>query len=226
MNSPKLLKIIALSACLGLAIPAQAFSSWPEFWLSSNCFLGSAYATQGSPAFATGESNLLVVWEDQRIIAERDIFATRITFDGDILDPFGIPVCTALGRQVWVDVAWGDGNYLVVWGDRRGGNSEIYGARVDPQGNVLDAEGFPISTGSGWAACPDVAWDGTNFMVVWSHDRYDTTSYDIYASRVSPEGQVLDPRGVQISFDPVMELTPSVTCSDSICLVTWEHALG
>ncbi|NIM96984.1 MAG: hypothetical protein GTO24_02525 [candidate division Zixibacteria bacterium] len=226
MNSPKLLKIIVLSACLGLIFSAEAFSSWPEFYLSSDCFAGSAYGTQGSPAFAKGESNLLVVWEDQRIIAQRDIFATRITFDGDILDPIGIPVCTTSGRQIWVNAAWGDGSYLVVWGDSRGPNSEVYGARIDPQGNVLDAEGFPISTGSGWAACPDVAWDGTNFMVVWSHDRYDTTSYDIYASRVTPEGEVLDPRGIQISFDPAMEFTPSIAYADSVYLVTWEHALG
>lgn len=220
------MKIIALSVCFVPWLSAETLSFWPEFSLSSDCFSGSAYGPQLSPALARGQTNLLVAWEDQRIIAERDIFGTRITPEGEILDPIGIPICTASGQQSSVEAVGGDQNYLVVWQDRRGGNSEIYGARIDFQGDVLDPDGFQISTGTGWAESPDVAWDGVNFLVVWSHDRYDTTSYDIYAARVTPDGEILDPRGIQLSFDEVMELYPSITCTDSICLVVWEHALG
>lgn len=226
MNSPKLLKIIVLSACLGLIFSAEAFSSWPEFSLSSDCFAGSAYGTQASPAFARGQSNLLVVWEDQRIIAKRDIFGARISFEGQILDPIGIPVCTASGHRSSVRVAAGDDNYLAVWEDRREVSSGIYGARIDLQGSVLDPDGFQISAPSPWVETPDVAWDGTNFLVVWSEYRFDTTLCDVYATRVTPEGEILDPSGIQLSFDVVMELYPSVAYNDSIYLVVWEHALG
>jgi hypothetical protein len=225
-NRRNFLKVMVLSVWLILCVSAEALSSWPEFWLSSDCFSGSAHGPQSAPALARGQTNLLVVWEDQRVVAERGVFGTRLTPQGEILDPTGIPICTASGRQSWVNVAWGDPNYLVTWTDTRNGSGEIYGARIDPQGNVLDVDGFPISTGPGWAGCPDVAWDGTNFLVVWSHDRYDTASYDIYASRVTPQGEVLDPEGIQISFDPAMELAPSIAYNNSIYLVTWEHAFG
>jgi hypothetical protein len=225
-NRQKLLKVLVLFICFVPCLSMGASADWPEFPLSSDCFSGNAYGTQSSPAIAARENELLVVWEDQRVFLERDLFATRITQEGEILDPIGIPVCAALGQQTDVKAAAGDQNYLVVWQDRRGGASEIYGARMDLNGIVLDPDGFQISTGSGWAESPDVAWDGENFMVVWSYDRYELTSYDIYATRISSDGQILDPRGIQLSSDDVMELYPSISFCDSLFFVAWEHALG
>jgi hypothetical protein len=225
-NGQKLLKILVLSVCFIPFPSADVTADWPGSWLSSDCFSGSAYGPQSSSAIAASENKLLVVWEDQRIFLERDVFATRVTQEGAILDPIGIPVCTASGQQTDVKAAAGDQYYLVVWQDRRGGASEIYGTRMDFEGNVLDPDGIQISTGTGWAESPDVAWDGVNYMVVWSYDRYELTSYDIYATRISPDGEVLDPRGIQLSFDNVMELYPSISFCDSLYLVAWEHALG
>jgi hypothetical protein len=225
-NGQKLLKVLVLSVCFVHFFSMDVSAEWPDFPLSSDCFSSNTYGTQSSPAIATGGDELLVVWEDQRIFLERDIFATRITQEGEITDPFGIPICTAPGQQTNVKVAAGDQNYLVVWQDRRGGASEIYGARLNFDGTVLDPDGFQISTGTGWAESPDVTWDGENFMVVFSYDRYELTSYDIYATRISTDGQILDPRGIQLSFDDVMELYPSISFCDSVYLVAWEHALG
>jgi hypothetical protein len=225
-NRQKLLKVLVLSVCIVPCLSTDAHAEWPGFSISSDCFSGNAYGTQSSPAIAARGSELLVVWEDQRVFLERDVFATRVTQEGEITDPIGIPVCTVLGQQKNVKAAAGDQNYLVVWQDRRGGASEIYGARMDLDGTVLDPDGFQISTGTGWAESPDVAWDGENFMVVWSYDKYELTSYDIYATRISSAGQILDPRGIQLSFDDVMELYPSISFCDSLFFVAWEHALG
>jgi hypothetical protein len=225
MSSRHFWKVLLLSGCFILWFSVNALSVWPEFPLSSDCFSGSAYGTQTIPSIAFDGTNFLVVWEDERVNSERDIFGTRVSQQGEILEPIGIPICTAPSLQTDVKIAWGNQNYLAVWTDYRNTNYDIYGARIDPEGNVLDPNGFPISTGSGWESFPDVAWDGTNFFVVWSDDKNDI-SYDIYGTRITSSGEILDPRGIQISFGPAMELFPTIAFNGTTYLVVWEHGSG
>ena len=90
-------------------------------------------------------------------------------------------------------------NFLVVWADGRSGPSyDIYGARVSRAGAVLDGAGIPISTAANDQFAPAVAFDGTNFLVVWTDGR-SGASYDIYGARVSRAGAVLDGAGIPIS---------------------------
>ncbi len=218
--------ILIFTISIILYFSSKAFSSWPEFQLSSDCFTSNAYATQSSPAIAFGGVNYLVVWEDERINTSRDIFAARVSSSGEVLDPIGISICTYSNLQTGAKAAGGDQNYLVVWTDYRNESYDIYGARIDFSGNVLDPDGFPISTGSEWESYPDVAWDGNNFFVVWTDDRNFTTYDDIYGTRVTSSGQVLDPRGIQISNEPAWAETPSIAYNGSFYLVAWEQAYG
>lgn len=226
MVSPKsTLTVIVTSVCFVLCLSASAFSSWPEFWISPDCISGSAYSNQSSPSVADGQTNLLAVWEDERVSPYSDIFGARITPDGEILDPTGIPICTASGWQTWVRAAAGSENYLVVWQDDRDVDYDIYGARIDLNGNVLDPDGFPISTGEGWESSPAVAWDGTNFLVVWSDDR-NPSAANIYGTRITPQGEILDGTGFQISDETIRTIAPSITFNGSNYLIAWELSSG
>ena len=69
---------------------------------------------------------------------------------------------------------------------------------------VLDPTVSPESFVSGVPAgdaqvSPAVAFDGTNFLVVWSDYRSGSGSTDIYGARVAPTGRVLDPSGFVVS---------------------------
>jgi len=221
----RLIKILILFIGLIFCLSGKVFPSWPEFWLSSDCFSGAAQGTQTTPSIAFDGTNFLVVWEDERINTNNDIFGARVSPQGEILDPIGIPISTSQSVQSNVNVAWGGQNYLVVWQEWIDENYAIYGARVGPDGSVLDPDGFFIAGGSDWAIYPAVASDGANFFVVWSQDK-SGISYDIYGTRVTPDGEVLDPDGILICETPQFEYYPSIAYNGSTYLVVWENDQG
>jgi len=122
-------------------------------------------------------------------------------------------------------------NFLVVWIDMRNRDSswfDVYGARVSASGEVLDPGGIPICTNLSAAYYPDVAFDGTNYFVVWSDDRdaaEGNPRLEIYGARVSPGGAVLDPSGIQITHGEVA-YQPTIAFNGTVYLVAsyaWEH---
>ncbi len=105
-------------------------------------------------------------------------------------------------------------NYLVVWDDARAGPADIYGARVTPQGEVLDPGGFPISIASSVQGSPEVAFNGTNYLVVWTDNRNGTP--DAYGARVSPDGTVLDASGIPITDGTISREYPGGIAFDAV----------
>jgi hypothetical protein len=77
-----------------------------------------------------------------------------------------IVVNDVFGIQRDPAIVFGAGVHFVVWGDARAGDSWIFGARVTPDGTVLDPNGIAISLASGDA--PAIEFDGSRFFVVWS----------------------------------------------------------
>ncbi len=155
----------------------------------------SAY-DQESPSVAFDGTNYLVVWHDGRN-GSRDIYGARVATDGSVLDASGIQVNTWSYDQQYAAVAFDGTNYMVVWEDNRSGSRDIYGARVDVDGAVLDAGGIAISTAAFDQLDPELAFDGTNYLVTWEDNR--SGSRDIYGARVATDGSVLDALGMAIS---------------------------
>lgn len=111
-------------------------------------------------------------------------------------------------------VAYGGGKYLVVWTDVREGR--IYGARVKPDGTLLDPEGVRLNTrpAPSFASSPNVAYDGKDFVVVWdSGDGVDGT-------RLSPDGAAPGPVFTVITSGEVAG-DVGIACSRKLCLVTF-----
>ncbi|HTW92962.1 MAG TPA: hypothetical protein VMH22_14820 [bacterium] len=185
--------------------------------------VSTAANDQVAPAVALGDSNYLVVWEDYRSGDLAHIYGTRVTPGGEVLDPSGIPISQATGQQDAPAIGSSGANYLVVWQDGRDTTSHIYGARVTPQGTVLDPSGIAISEVTNRQCSPVVGFDGTNYLVVWQDERRsDSTFFDIYGARVTPGGNVLDPSGIAIAKEPENQENPALAFSGANYLVVWE----
>jgi phosphoribosylformylglycinamidine (FGAM) synthase PurS component len=178
---------------------------------------------RGAPAVAFDGANFLVVWEEDRSGTDWDIIGARVSPQGGVLDPSGIPISSAADDQFMAALAFDGTNYLVVWEDDRGDSADttynIYGARVTPQGTVLDPSGIPISTAEDDQLTPAVAIDGTNFLVAW--EDYRTGVSDIYGARVTPQGTVLDTAGIPISTAANVQLMPALAFDGTNVLVVW-----
>ena len=63
---------------------------------------------------------------------------------------------------------------------------------------MLDPDGFPVSTAPETQDQAALAFDGTNYLVVWQDYRISSQQDDVFGARVSPAGQVLDPSGISL----------------------------
>jgi len=165
--------------------------------------VGSVISTghNGISAYAAFDgANYLLIWEDDPGGADPG----RFRIYGQFISPSG----TKVGDAFWISdsginydgiktIAFGGGKYLVTYTKlinpvlgEDSTNRYIAGRVVDPDGSM--GSEFRISTGNGDAS--DVAFDGTNFFVVWCEDQYD---YEIRGRFVSPAGDL----GTEISVN-------------------------
>ena len=117
----------------------------------------------------------------------------------------------AAGNQTSAQIASSGTGYLVVWADTRtalssflglsgpysgpglGTMTDIYGARLDAAGNLLDTIPIAISEAMYNQTTPVVGWNGQNYLVAWMTQRATDRYYsDVVAVRVAPDGTVLD----------------------------------
>ena len=70
-------------------------------------------------------------------------------------------------------------------------------------------------------SCPKVAWNGTQYLVIWNE--WSTgTSGDVFGTRVTTEGGVLDRDGIPIWLDAGDQEYPVVGSNGDEFLVAWE----
>lgn len=149
----------------------------------------------------------------------------------------------AFDDQRNVQIAAGGTGYLVVWEDDRtvlgpyinagyepllGNQRDVYAARLDDQGNLLDATPIVVSNLGRMQKQPQVAWNGTHWLVVFVSERPDWYFFeDIVGVRVAPDGTVLDPTPIPIrpelnSPANYQGMNPTVLGRNGDWVVVWE----
>jgi hypothetical protein len=120
-------------------------------------------------------------------------------------------------------VAFDGVNYFVVWDDLRNTHppyeyrEDIYGARVNQDGIVLDSNNIFIYRGEEIRyRYPSVAFDGTNYFVVWQN-----SADNIDGARVNQAGVLLDTNGIAISTAVGIQGYPRLAFDGINYFVVW-----
>jgi len=128
--------------------------------------------------------------------------------------PGDATIAPAFSDQTAPAVSCGGDTLFAVWTDNRANpdgpytwseyetSRDIYGVRLDTAGNVLDAVPLAIVAGRSNQNHPKVAWNGTNWLVVYQSVDLNGTGYyyqdSLEAVRVAPSGQVLDAEPIKL----------------------------
>jgi len=181
---------------------------------------------QNRPSVAFDGTSFLVAWEDRRAdVSNGDIYARRVRPDGTAIDASAFAVSTATGSQEAPSTAFDGTRFWVVWSDKRGGSKfDLYGARVDPDGTVVDAAGRAISTATEEQRLPSLASTGGGVLAVWEDWRrksYYTDARDIYATPLAADGTVGRPSGALVNFEVEPQRDAVVAFDGTRYLVVW-----
>ncbi|WP_375770775.1 hypothetical protein NR798_07695 [Archangium gephyra] len=173
----------------------------------------------GEPSIACdGAGRCLVTVLDIGGDEESSVDALLVT-DGPgslAFESFGV----AAGQLGQPRVAWSGRHFLVVWPEEREGSSDVLGARVTPEGTVLDSPGFVISSASGEQREPSVGRMGDRMWVVWEDTRRGES--DIFGTRVR-DAEVLDRDGLALSTATGRQHEARVASVSGRAFVLWTH---
>lgn len=89
--------------------------------------------------------------------------------------------------------------------------------RVTPDLDTLNS--LPIKADAGVEREPDISFDGTNYVVVWSEGAFGG-AHKVRAARVTTQGAVLD-SGILFGKDTYLEYRPSIAYDGNRFLAVW-----
>lgn len=177
--------------------------------------VGFTGANSQNPAIAFDGTNYLVVWEDNRNSADSDIWATRISAAGAILDPLGLEIANGAGRQVNPTVAFDGTRYVVAWQDFKvagGTDADIDAATVTTAGAITQLAAVAATANS--ETVPTLAGRPGGALLVW------TANSDVLGSAFS--GAFAAP--FSVAATAAVEADPTVTANPAgDYLVLWSE---
>jgi len=172
----------------------------------------SAKHRQERPSVVSDGKGFLVVWEDFRNGKDWDVYAARVSSDGKVLDPEGVLVAGGKHNQCRPVVAFAGGNYLVAWQAFRGDGVPgdpgtgyiLFGARVSPEGKVLDAGGVLLADAGGKAHADNAVAAAAGNRVLVGHlmVSYGGNQGHNYAGLAAVDAATCKPDGPVLVFGP------------------------
>jgi hypothetical protein len=171
-----------------------------------------------APSVAFDGENYAVAFEDRGRIR-----AARVSPEGSVLDLEWLDFGVADRTQLYPDIAFGGGTYLVSWSETSSdGTRQLRAQRFLSDGSIPSPESIPLSERQG--TYPDAAFDGENFLVAF-WDVEALSARDVFVMRVSPEGVLIANSERPVSASGKGGI-PNVSRGPELLLVAWQDALS
>jgi hypothetical protein len=174
----------------------------------------------GVPIVGFDGTNYLIIWQDCAWPCNDDLFGMFVTPAGStVAPPFNISGTV----QEIGGLATDESSYLVVYFKEvnpTNGDSKVYGRLVSTGGTVGGE--ITISTGFGDFGVNNVAFDGTNYLVVWVDDNNDTEVRGRFVGSTGTLGTEFSINASSFHSDNVA----SVIFDGTNYLVVWEDQVG
>jgi len=138
------------------------------------------------PRLGFDGTNYLCV-ASRQLFNSAELIGSLVTQRGVVLQEFPI-LETGDERDERPAMAFDGSNHLLVF-HSPDADAHLVGVRISPQGDLLDPSGFTLAPSAGTNARPAVAFDGVNFLVVWSQ-LDGALAGEIHAAFVTPAGSV------------------------------------
>ncbi|WDT77635.1 MAG: hypothetical protein MPW16_01820 [Candidatus Manganitrophus sp.] len=169
--------------------------SGAALWTADGVPIAAAANNQSVPQLVSdGAGGAIITWEDNRT-GTSDIYAQRVNRDGIAQwAENGVPVTAAASAQLSPQVIPdGSGGAILVWLDfRNGGTPDLFVQRINGEGVAQwGADGVPVSLAADAQQSPHLISDGAGGAIIVWQDHRNVTHSDIYAQRISGEGQAL-----------------------------------
>lgn len=169
-----------------------------------------------SPKVAFDGTQWLVVWQDMRF-GVAGVYGMRIREDGTILDPIGFPISVRSTPSTNPVVTFVDSHFFVAWIDGRNQGADIYGARVDSQGRVLDPQGLALVVSAYPKSSLALASDGQDCMLAFLYSL--PVNPGLYVTPVSSSGVVFVPQGIPVRINTVFQ--PDIAWTGTHYLISY-----
>jgi hypothetical protein len=147
---------------------------------------------QSLPRILTdGAGGVFMLWDDLRNSVDYNVYAQHINAAGAALwVTNGVAVITHPAQQVDAGmVSDGAGGLIILIGDSRNGEPDIYAQRINASGQIQWAtNGVPVCTAPVSQGIGGVIPDGTGGAIMCWRDRRAGGAYDIYAQRIDGSG--------------------------------------
>lgn len=189
---------------------------------SSPINIGTSYTRE--PTIESFGDQWLAAWQAHisHDDAHNNLVAAFINADGVPGNPFIVAAGTYRYAPA---IGAGPDEALITWQDPRASNANwnVYGRRILPNGQLLDDNSIAITQAPENQGNSSIGWDGTQFFVLFEDMRnveyfYDNRT-DVYGTRVTLDGAVLDPFGFVFSNSINPEIQPAVAASDGFTVL-------
>lgn len=183
-------------------------------------------SVQSSPAVVYNGENHIVVWGDEKYSGKSLITAARVTPQGVVIDTGNFVGGSGDHYEYNPHLDFDGNRCLVAWFNHEAGDS-ICGRFINssalPEDSILVISQiysfFPL------VPAPKIAFDNSNYFIVWHDKLPDSTNYDICGQFVSPSGGLVGTT-VMIASDTCSQINPALAFDGVTYLVVWSEPSG